>query len=187
MVTLFLWSNTLYSSLVKSLQFQTKVTGLFGLHWLLFPMCIYSFNAVNFYLMILNICALLYHRRISSECAGWFHSHVQKDKLFRIESGCGKPVGDGLDFFQPVISSFLPRVGVAKPNILVLHWFLRVEVESSEISLARLPAIYTVLEASTALSSKQGEAVCRHSSFPTGIFTHLGYFQLGKVFVLSFF
>ncbi|KAK2871071.1 hypothetical protein Q8A67_023598 [Cirrhinus molitorella] len=31
---------------------------------------------------------------------------------------------------------------------------------------------------STVLSSKQGEAVCRHSSFPTGIFTHLGYFQL---------
>lgn len=36
------------------------------------------------------------------------------------------------------------------------------------------------------LLPKQGEAVSRHSSSPTGIFTHLCYFQLGKVFVLSF-
>lgn len=114
---------------------------------------------------------------ISSE----FCSYVRQDKLFRIDNGCGKTEGDGVEFFFTRFFSLgSSLMGVASHSIAIFHWCLRVEVELSKISLAQLPAIYAVLEHSPVLWSKQGEAACRHSSSPTGIFTHLGFSSLVK-------
>lgn len=134
-------------------------------------MCLSSRNLLIY---LSNICVLLYHRSISSE----FRSFVRQDKLFRIDSGCGKPEGDGLEFFSNQFYPWFFLNGRGYTQYCDFTLVLTVEVELSEISLAQLPAIYAVPEHSTVLLLKQGEAACRHSSSPTGIFTHLVFSSL---------
>ncbi len=110
LLMVFVLSNGCNSSLSKILQFQTKVAELFGQHLLLCSICMCIswrikrrkiFN-LNYFHQTFLFCCIIKAFPVNVK-ADFIHSHA-KDKLFRIDSGCGKPEGDGLDFSLPVIS-----------------------------------------------------------------------------------